>query len=251
MLFNTLNLLASLACLQQVLSAPAPARIQRRQTELDVGTPHVGLVPTATPFGPPGGSGKLRGGSDLIGYAPSDPVATDAPIEPQPDSFELAAGQSEDPDLGLYLDFEGVENFQPIRGGTKRPTDAGPRNKEIEAQNSDSYAPPGTDEGSLPNPKWPMGLSHNRHGLGNAGWSRQQNIQNLPIATQMAGVDMALEPWAYRELHWHKANEWSIILKGSVRVSAVNEAGETFIDDLQEGDVWFFPAGVPHSIQGQ
>lgn len=43
--------------------------------------------------------------------------------------------------------------------------------------------------------------------------------------------------------------EWSIILNGSVRVNAVNEAGETFDDDLQAGDVWFFPAGVPHSIQ--
>lgn len=47
----------------------------------------------------------------------------------------------------------------------------------------------------------------------------------------------------------HQANEWSLILNGSVRLNAVNEAGETFTDDLQAGDVWFFPAGVPHSIQ--
>jgi len=65
----------------------------------------------------------------------------------------------------------------------------------------------------------------------------------------MAGVDMRLAPNAYRELHWHKANEWSLILNGTVRLTAVNEAGETFTDDLQTGDVWFFPAGIPHSIQ--
>lgn len=65
----------------------------------------------------------------------------------------------------------------------------------------------------------------------------------------MAGVDMRLAPGAYRELHWHTANEWSLMLKGSVRLSAVNEKGETFIDDISAGDVWFFPAGVPHSIQ--
>lgn len=65
----------------------------------------------------------------------------------------------------------------------------------------------------------------------------------------MAGVDMRLEPNAYRELHWHAANEWSLILNGSVRLNAVNEAGETFVDDLKAGDVWFFPAGIPHSIQ--
>ena len=29
----------------------------------------------------------------------------------------------------------------------------------------------------------------------------------------------------------------------------MNEAGQTFTDDLQAGDVWFFPAGIPHSIQ--
>jgi len=52
----------------------------------------------------------------------------------------------------------------------------------------------------------------------------------------MAGVDMRLSPNAYRELHWHKANEWSLILNGSVRVQSNNAEGETFIDDLQAGD---------------
>jgi oxalate decarboxylase family bicupin protein len=65
----------------------------------------------------------------------------------------------------------------------------------------------------------------------------------------MAGVDMRLAPNAYRELHWHTANEWSLMLKGSVRLAAVDENGQSFIDDISAGDVWFFPAGVPHSIQ--
>lgn len=60
---------------------------------------------------------------------------------------------------------------------------------------------------------------------------------------------MKLAPWAYRELHWHQANEWSIILNGSVRVQAMNEDGQTFTDDLTAGDVWYFPSGVPHSLQ--
>jgi oxalate decarboxylase family bicupin protein len=65
----------------------------------------------------------------------------------------------------------------------------------------------------------------------------------------MAGVDMRLAPNAYRELHWHSANEWAYILTGSVRISAVNQIGQSYVDDLQAGDLWFFPAGVPHSIQ--
>lgn len=86
-----------------------------------------------------------------------------------------------------------------------------------------------------------MGLSHNRNGLVGAGWARQQNKAVLPGATAMAGVDMRLSPHAYRELHWHSTSEWSLILNGSVRVQAVNENGQTFVDDLNAGDVWFFP----------
>lgn len=81
----------------------------------------------------------------------------------------------------------------------------------------------------------------------------------MPDATKMAGVDMRLEPAGYRELHWHVAAEWSIVLNGSCRIQvcpcsgttefiliadndqAVNEDGETFVDDLTAGDVWFFP----------
>lgn len=39
------------------------------------------------------------------------------------------------------------------------------------------------------------------------------------------------------------------MLNGTLRLQSVNDAGETFIDDLQAGDVWFFPSGIPHSIQ--
>jgi len=59
-----------------------------------------------------------------------------------------------------------------------------------------------------------------------------------------------LEEGGYRELHWHKAAEWSYILNGSVRVQAMDENGATFVDDLSAGDVWFFPPGISHSLQG-
>jgi hypothetical protein len=39
------------------------------------------------------------------------------------------------------------------------------------------------------------------------------------------------------------------MLNGTVRLSSINEAGQTCVDDPSEGDVWFFPAGIPHSIQ--
>jgi oxalate decarboxylase family bicupin protein len=103
--------------------------------------------------------------------------------------------------------------------------------------------------GEVSNAKWPFGLSHNRHGLAGAGWARSQNTDQLPASVAMAGTNMRLSPNAYRELHWHKQGEWSLMLNGSARLSSINEAGETFIDDVSAGDVWFFPAGIPHSIQ--
>lgn len=41
----------------------------------------------------------------------------------------------------------------------------------------------------------------------------------------------------------------ALVLKGSVRVAAIDTDGASFVDDVTEGDVWFFPQGVPHSLQ--
>lgn len=83
---------------------------------------------------------------------------------------------------------------------------------------------------------WPLGLSHNRLGSqSGAGWARQQNTAVLPVAKRMAGVDMKLQPNAYRELHWHTSAEWALMLKGSCRISAMNEDGKSFVDDLTAG----------------
>ena len=38
--------------------------------------------------------------------------------------------------------------------------------------------------------------------------------------------------------------------RGRARVTAIDAQGRNFIDDVGEGDLWYFPAGIPHSIQG-
>jgi oxalate decarboxylase len=82
------------------------------------------------------------------------------------------------------------------------------------------------------------------------GWARQQTVRELPIATELAGVNMRLTAGAIREMHWHKEAEWGFVLKGRTRITAVDQANRTFQDDVGEGDLWYFPAGIPHSIQG-
>ena len=34
------------------------------------------------------------------------------------------------------------------------------------------------------------------------------------------------------------------------RLSGVDQNGQNFLDDVGPGDMWNFPAGIPHSIQG-
>lgn len=61
---------------------------------------------------------------------------------------------------------------------------------------------------------------------------------------------MRLDAGVIRELHWHKEAEWAYILDGNVRITAFDKDGGAFIDDLQKGDLWYFPSGHPHSLQG-
>ncbi len=42
------------------------------------------------------------------------------------------------------------------------------------------------------------------------------------MAEELAGVDMRLEAGGIRELHWHKAAEWSIMLYGRARITAID-----------------------------
>jgi oxalate decarboxylase len=40
------------------------------------------------------------------------------------------------------------------------------------------------------------------------------------------------------------------MLKGRARITAIDQEGRAFQDDVGEGDLWYFAAGIPHSIQG-
>lgn len=111
----------------------------------------------------------------------------------------------------------------------------------------DRILPPPTDKGTLPNLKWSFADSHNR--VLKHGWARQTTIRELPASPEIAGVDMYLEPGAVREMHWHKEGEWAYVLKGSARITVVDQNLRTFQDDVGEGEGWYFPTGIPHSIQ--
>lgn len=137
---------------------------------------------------------------------------------------------------------------QPIRDDGAGATDFGPRDVMRDLENPDMLVPPATDAGTIPNLKFSFSDTHMQ--LNHGGWSREITVRELPIATTLAGVNMRLTPGGVRELHWHKQSEWAYMILGRARITSVDQDGRNFIADVGAGDLWFFPAGIPHSIQG-
>jgi oxalate decarboxylase len=136
---------------------------------------------------------------------------------------------------------------EPILNGSGA-TILGPRNVPLERENPSLLASPPTDAGTMPNLKFSFAAARNR--LLSGGWAREITVRELPVATMLAGVNMRLKAGGIRELHWHKEAEWAYMLAGRARITAVDQDGRNFIDDVGVGDIWNFPAGIPHSIQG-
>jgi len=100
----------------------------------------------------------------------------------------------------------------------------------------------------MANMRWSFADSHIR--IEEGGWTRQTTVRELGTSVELASVNMRLGEGVIRELHWHKEAEWAYVLDGKVRVTAIDYEGGNFIDDLEKGDLWYFPSGVPHSLQG-
>ncbi len=126
--------------------------------------------------------------------------------------------------------------------------DAGPENQLLKQANPNTFVPPTTDHGETRTFWSSFSTSHRR--VQDGGWARQVNVENFPISTQIAGVNMRLTAGGIRELHWHDAAEWSIMLSGNARLTAVDNTGKSYVKDVTKDDLWYFPSGTPHSIQG-
>jgi oxalate decarboxylase len=140
-----------------------------------------------------------------------------------------------------------AQEAQPRTG--RRATDPGPANAALDGPNPDSTWPPPTDSKSLVQTfKYPFSFANKRTYEG--GWSREVTVRELAVSTTLAGVNMRLTAGGVRELHWHTADEWAIMLYGSARITAIDRDGKSFVADVKKNDLWYFPSGIPHSIQG-
>jgi oxalate decarboxylase len=108
--------------------------------------------------------------------------------------------------------------------------------------------PPATDIGSMPQFWASFNLAPRR--IQGGGWGRQVTQSDFAISTEIAGVNMRLSAGGIRELHWHQQAEWAIMTYGHCRITVLDARGRPFVTDVKEGGLWYFPAGLPHSLQG-
>jgi oxalate decarboxylase len=132
--------------------------------------------------------------------------------------------------------------------GDHSSSNPGPENRGLLEENPNTNTPPPTDHGDI-GPVW-YSFDLARKRVEEGGWTHQVTQRELPPSKDLSGVNMRLTAGSFRELHWHTADEWAFMKYGNARVTVLNPDGTMFIDDVGEGDLWFFPAGYPHSIQG-
>jgi oxalate decarboxylase len=141
-----------------------------------------------------------------------------------------------------------AQDGDPKAQTDRSKSDPGPTNPAIDAANPDSNNPLPTDAGGVQTFKYPFSIAHKR--LHEGGWSREVTQRELAVSKSLAGVDMRLTAGGVRELHWHTAAEWAFMLYGNARITCIDADGRSFVTDVKENELWFFPPGIPHSIQG-
>jgi oxalate decarboxylase len=110
-------------------------------------------------------------------------------------------------------------------------------------------APSPLDGPELPSFRFPLGTLAPKTFDG--GTAKEATVAEFPVSEKLAGVYMTLQPGALRELHWHaNAAEWAYVIDGRCRVTTIDPDGHCEIVDFGPGDVWYFPRGHGHSIQG-
>ena len=110
-------------------------------------------------------------------------------------------------------------------------------------------AAPGKEGADLPAFRFPLGKEKDQ--VYDGGISRQATADNFPVSKALAGVYMRLQAGGLRELHWHaNAAEWAYMLAGRARTTIHDPEGRSQQVDFGPGDVWYFPRGHGHMLQG-
>lgn len=81
------------------------------------------------------------------------------------------------------------------------------------------------------------------------GWAREVTARHLPLASNIAGAHLFMNPGGSREMHWHStADEWAYVLDGQCQVIVLDPEGRLDVANCVSGDLWYFPKGHAHAI---
>ena len=127
-------------------------------------------------------------------------------------------------------------------------TDPGPQNPAIASQFPAAVSPPATSTNDLQ--QFWASFNNAAKRIQNGGWARQVTQYDFQISTTIAGVNMRLTRGGIRELHWHEFAEWAFVTYGTCRITVLDPVGQAYAADVNEGELWIFPPGYPHSLQG-
>ncbi len=126
--------------------------------------------------------------------------------------------------------------------------DPGPHSRDLTRQFPAAFSPPPTDVGALP--QFWASFNNAPRRIQNGGWARQVTQADFAISDAISGVNMRLTNGGIRELHWHLAAEWAYMTYGACRITILDDKGRADVSDVKAGDLWYFPPGFPHSLQG-
>ena len=126
--------------------------------------------------------------------------------------------------------------------------DPGSQNSAIADQFPAAVSPPATSTNDLP--QFWASFNNAAKRIQNGGWARQVTQFDFQISETIAGVNMRLTSGGIRELHWHEFAEWAFVTYGTCRITVLDPVGQPYVADVNEGELWIFPPGYPHSLQG-
>jgi oxalate decarboxylase len=127
-------------------------------------------------------------------------------------------------------------------------TNPGPQNPTLAGQFPSFQDPPATDVNGMDLFWASFNNAHKR--IQDGGWAREVTQGSFAISDAVSGVNMRLSAGGVRELHWHQQAEWAVMVDGKCRVTMMDGEGRSSARDVSNGDLWYFPAGMPHSLQG-
>lgn len=135
-----------------------------------------------------------------------------------------------------------------INATPQAASDPGPQNPALAAEFPSFQDPPATDVAGMDLFWSSFNNAHKRIQAG--GWAREVTQADFAISEEVSGVNMRLSAGGVRELHWHQQAEWAVMTNGRCRVTVLDWDGRPAVRDVKEGDLWYFPPGLPHSLQG-